>query len=151
MINKLNFRLEKSTRRRDRRGFLVDFLKREELKGEDKQFGQIYFVTFEKPGVTRGNHYHKEKKEWFVVGQGKVLAILEDVKTKRRETLVLDGDDDVYERLFVGEGVAHALINLTPFAYVVNYCNKPYHEDDPDSHFYELVREAKKTRGQEKK
>jgi len=144
--SKLDFKLEKSTRRRDKRGFLVDFLKADELEESDKQFGQIYFVTFEKSKAVRGNHYHENKKEWFVVGQGKVLVILEDVKTKKRETFTLDGNDDIYERLFVGEGVAHAFTNLTPFAYVINYCNKPYHHDQPDSSFYELIKEVKNDR-----
>lgn len=140
---KINYKLDHSTRRRDDRGFLVDFLKAEELTGKDKEFGQIYFITFERPGVIRGNHYHTTKKEWFVVGQGKILVTLEDIKTKAKESFVLDGDDDNYVRLSVGENVAHALVNLTPFAYVVNYCNRPYHNNDPDSIRYELVKEVK--------
>jgi dTDP-4-dehydrorhamnose 3,5-epimerase-like enzyme len=139
----MKYKLEHSVRRRDERGFLVDFLKADELEGEDRNFGQIYFITFEKAGVVRGNHYHTSKKEWFVVGQGKILVILEDIKTKERETFILDGDSDRYVRLFIGENIAHALVNLTPFAYVVNYCNKPYHKDNPDSIPYELVKEIK--------
>lgn len=142
-MKKLNYRIDHSTRRRDERGFLVDFLKADELKGKDKKFGQIYFITFEKAGAIRGNHYHSTKKEWFVVGQGKILVILEDVKTKVRESIILDGDDDRYVRLSISENVAHTMVNLTPFAYVVNYCNKPYHEDNPDSNRYELVKEVK--------
>ncbi len=139
----MKIKIDHSTRRRDERGFLVDFLKADELKGEDKKFGQMYFVTFEKPGAVRGNHYHETKKEWFVVGQGKVLVILEDVKTKARETIILDGDDDKYTRLMVGENIAHSFVNLTPFAYLVNYCNKSYHARKPDSIFYELVKMIK--------
>jgi len=139
----IEYKLEASTRRRDERGFLVDFLKADELKNDDKQFGQIYFITFEKPGAVRGNHYHTGKKEWFVIGQGKILVILEDIKTKQRETMIMDGDEDVYHRLYVGNNVAHTLVNLTPFAYVVNYCNKAYHPDNPDSIRYELVKEVK--------
>lgn len=151
-MKRLNYTIDHSIRRRDNRGFLVDFLKADELKGGDKKFGQIYFITFEKTGAIRGNHYHSTKKEWFVVGQGKILVILEDIKTKVRETLILDGDDDRYVRLSIGENIAHTMVNLTTFAYVVNYCNKPYHEDDPDSNRYELVKEIKngerpKTRG----
>ena len=142
-MKKINYKLQRSTRRRDERGFLVDFLKLEELKGKDKIFGQIYFITFEKSGVIRGNHYHTTKKEWFVVGQGKIMVVLEDIKTKERKSLILDGNDDKYVRLFVGKNVAHALVNLTEFAYVVNYCNKPYHEENPDSLYYELVKEVK--------
>lgn len=145
----LNYKLDHSTRRRDERGFLVDVLKADELTSEDRQFGQMYFVTFEKCGAIRGNHVHETKKEWFVIGAGKVLVVLEDVKTKQRETLILDGDSDEYQRLFIGENVAHAFTNLTPFAYMVNYCNKAYHQEKPDSTFYELIKEV--NNGEKKK
>lgn len=150
-MKKLNYKIDYSTRRRDDRGFLVDFLKADELEGEDKKFGQIYFITFERPGAIRGNHYHSTKREWFVVGQGKILVILEDIKTKVRETLILDGDEDQYARLSIGENVAHTMVNLTSFAYLVNYCNKPYHEDNPDSNRYELVKEVKNGSSQKPK
>lgn len=139
MKGKINYKLDQSTRRRDERGFLVDFLKADELKDDDKQFGQIYFITFEKPGVIRGNHYHATKKEWHVVVQGKVLVTLEDVNTKTRETLILNGDEDQYTRLFFGEYVAHSFINLTPYASVLSYCNKPWHVENKDDNHYALT------------
>jgi dTDP-4-dehydrorhamnose 3,5-epimerase-like enzyme len=47
----------------DERGYLVEFLKSIELDDDKKIFGQIYFVTFEKPNMVRGNHYHKKTYE----------------------------------------------------------------------------------------
>lgn len=143
----INYKLEYSTRKRDERGFLVDVLKADELTKKDEKFGQMYFVTFEKCGVIRGNHVHKTKKEWFVVGAGKILVVLEDVKSKERETIILDGDTDEYQRLFIGENVAHAFTNLSPFAYMINYCNKAYHHEKPDSNYYELIKEVKNGKG----
>lgn len=138
-MTKLNYRIVRSNRRRDHRGYLVDFLKADELDQNDKLFGQMYYVTFEAPGAVRGNHYHKTKKEWFVIARGKVKVILEDIKTKKRETFVLDGKHDDYVRLEIGPGVAHAFTNLTKNAVMINYCNKPYYHPDPDSDLYVLI------------
>lgn len=135
----MDYKLVPSTRRRDKRGYLVDFLKADELKGEDKLFGQMYYIIFERPGAVRGNHYHKNKKEWFVVAKGRVQIILEHVKTKERKMLTLDGYKDEYIRLEIGPNIAHAFTNLTRTAMMVNYCNKPYHHDNPDSEPYILI------------
>lgn len=133
------YKTKKATRRRDNRGFLLDFLKRDELEKADRTLGQIYLVTFEKKGVIRGNHYHKTKKEWFVAVRGKLKVVLENVETKERVKFILDGDSDDYTRVQVGKNIAHAFISLSNDAMMVNYCNKPYHFDKPDSYEYILV------------
>lgn len=135
----INYSIIRSTKRRDRRGFLVDFLKGDEVGRADKHLGQIYLVTFESKMSIRGNHYHKKKKEWFVAVQGKLKAILEDVKSKERIEFILDGDGDEYERVYIGENIAHAFINISKTAIMINYCNRPYHADNPDTYFYKLI------------
>lgn len=135
----IDYTFTKATKRRDRRGFLVDFLKRDEVQGVDKTLGQIYFVTFEEKHAIRGNHYHTKKKEWFVAVKGKLKVVLEDIKTKERVEFILDGDNDEYERIYVTENIAHAFTNLTETAMMINYCNKPYHKESPDTHKYKLI------------
>ena len=76
----MRYSIIKATKRRDKRGFLVDFLKGDEVEGSDRQLGQIYLVTFDKKNVIRGNHYHKNKKEWFVAIKGKLKVMLEDLE-----------------------------------------------------------------------
>lgn len=135
----MDYKIVNSTKRIDHRGYLVDFLKGTHMDKEDEKLGQIYFVTFEKKNIVRGNHYHKNKKEWFVVVRGKLKAVFLDLKTKEKIELVLDGDSEEYVRLFVGKNIAHAFKSLTKRAEMINYCNKVYHAKKPDTHFYKLL------------
>ena len=135
----INHRLTNATKRRDQRGFLVDFLKGDETEVGNKKLGQIYFVTFEKKGVIRGNHYHETKNEWFVVVKGKVKVILEDRKTKQQVSYILDGDNDSYKRIFVPKGIAHAFINMTALSMMIDYADKPYHNNQPDTIGYKII------------
>lgn len=131
--------IDHAVKRRDKRGFLVDFLKGDEVKGNNKKLGQIYFVTFEKRGVVRGNHYHTGKNEWFVVVKGKVKVVLEDRKTKKRISYILDGDNDSYKRIFIPKGVAHAFINLKTPSMMIDYADKPYRAGQPDTVKYDIL------------
>ncbi|MFZ5845210.1 MAG: dTDP-4-dehydrorhamnose 3,5-epimerase family protein [Patescibacteria group bacterium] len=138
----MNYKIDQAKKHRDERGFLVDFLKLDDIKEGNRKLGQIYFVTFAKKGVVRGNHYHATKGEWFAVLNGKIKAILEDIKTHERRELILDGDSDTYQRIFVGKNIAHAFTSLTKEAAMINYSDKPYYAADPDSAHYLLI-EAK--------
>ncbi len=123
----------------DERGFLVEFLKQTELLEKNKTFGQIYFVTFEKPNVVRGNHYHKKTQEWFGVAYGKLEVVLEDVNTKERLTLILDSEDKKFVRLYIGPYVAHAFRNLSERAVLLDYTNKIYDPVNTDRYPYIVI------------
>ncbi|RJQ37073.1 hypothetical protein C4559_04030 [Candidatus Microgenomates bacterium] len=133
------YKFAKAKKRRDKRGFLVDFLKLDEVGEGEKTLGQIYFVTFDKKGSVRGNHYHKTKKEWFVAVEGKLKVILEDISTKEKVEFILKGSSDIYERVYIEENIAHSFISLTKKAKMINYCNRPFHESDPDTFIYKLI------------
>lgn len=135
----INYKTDKSNKRRDSRGFLVDFIKGDELPKRYQKLGQIYLVTFDASGVIRGNHYHTHKDEWFVVIKGKVQVVLEDIQTKEKTTFELDGDSDEYERIFVGKNTAHAFKNITETAIMLNYASESYHNDSPDTFTYTLA------------
>lgn len=123
----------------DSRGYLVEFLKNSELEKEFKKFGEIYFVTFEKSNMVRGNHYHTRFSEWFGIAYGKIEVVLEDVNTKERIALVLDANDKKFVRLYTGPYVAHAFRNLTPTAVLLNYVTEEYNKDDTDRNEYILI------------
>lgn len=135
----INVRYDHATKRRDERGFLVDFLKGDELPSRYQRLGQIYFVTFDQPHVIRGNHYHKTKNEWFVVVLGKVKLVAENVKTKERREYILDGDHDKYERVFIGKHIAHTFQNISKTAMMLNYADKSYHDESPDTTPYKIL------------
>lgn len=114
----------------DERGRLVVFLKESELSSNYKKFGQIYFVTFEKVGIIRGNHYHKKWREWFGIVSGRVEVKLEDVISGEREKFVLDGDSDKYVRLEIGPNIAHSFKSLTDKVALLNYTDAEWSPDD---------------------
>jgi dTDP-4-dehydrorhamnose 3,5-epimerase-like enzyme len=123
----------------DGRGYLVEFLKGSEIDSRFEKFGQIYFVTFEKRGVVRGNHYHTRFYEWFGIGQGVLDVVLEDVRTKRRVNFTLSGEDKRFARLHIGPYIAHAFKSLSETAVLFDYCNEQYDRCDPDRNSYILI------------
>jgi dTDP-4-dehydrorhamnose 3,5-epimerase-like enzyme len=135
----MNYKVTQCIKHTDQRGYLVEFLKDNELADADKAFGQIYFVTFEKPHQVRGNHYHTRISEWFGVAYGSLQVVLEDVKTKERVEFELTSDDKTFTRLTIGPYIAHAFRNLTPTAVLLDYSNTPYDEKDHDRNRYMLL------------
>lgn len=133
----MDYKLNKFRKFSDDRGDLVVFLKNSELEENKKKFGQIYFVTFNKKGVVRGNHYHKRWCEWFGVVAGEVEIILEDVTTKKRVILNLNHVDDEYTRLYIGPNIVHAFRSLSSYAALLNYADSEWSADD--THPYKLL------------
>jgi dTDP-4-dehydrorhamnose 3,5-epimerase-like enzyme len=123
----------------DQRGYLVEFLKGNELSNNNKQFGQIYFVTFSRKGIVRGNHYHSQTEEWFGVVYGSVSVVLEDIITKKRKSFTLHYSEDEFVRLSIGKGIAHAFKSLTDSAILLDYANKPYDPELRDRQHYQLI------------
>ena len=113
----------------DDRGRLVLFLQNDQIQGS-REFGQLYFVTFEKKGVTRGNHYHKKCDEWFGIVSGRVKVLLEDIKTHEQTTHILDANDEEYMRLHIAPAVAHTIISLSSHAVLISYANRQWTPDD---------------------
>lgn len=135
----MKFELEQCVKHTDQRGYLVEFLRRSELTADLADFGQIYFVTFERPGQVRGNHYHTRGFEWFGVAHGTLEVVLEDVRTKERTHFVLRSDDKLFQRLMVGPYIAHAFRNTTPTAVLIDYTSEQFARDDPDRNLYVLL------------
>lgn len=116
-----SFNIHQLKMHRDKRGQLVVFLKKSELPKSCLTFGQVYFVTFSDLGIVRGNHYHKKWQEWAGVVQGKVLVVLKDVWTRRRQELILDEKSRKQVRLEIPPYTAHAFKSLTATASLINY------------------------------
>lgn len=122
----MNLEIIKLSKISDERGDLITFLRNSQL--ECKEFGQIYFVTFDKPCL-RGNHYHKTYSEWFGIAKGVVVAHLEDIDTKEKQRIVLDSKDKDYKLLHIGKEIAHAFVALSP-AVLLNYMDKEWIPND---------------------
>lgn len=126
----MDYKVEHFNKFSDDRGNLIVFLRLSDLAKSHEQFGQIYFVTFKKKGVVRGNHYHKKIREWFGVVNGKVQVVMKDVNTGERQSIILDASDERYIRLEIGPNIAHAFKSLTSQASLLNYTNKEWESDD---------------------
>ena len=136
----MDIKIDKATKRQDHRGFLVDFLKGTEVEPDDRMLGQIYFVTFSGKGVIRGNHYHKNRKEWFVPVKGRIRVEFRSVITGDDMSIVVNGDDYEYQRIGIGANIAHAFQALTDEAAMINYASQPYIHEAPDTYEYVLIK-----------
>jgi len=95
-----------------------------------------YLVSIE-PDKIRAKHYHNKKEEWLCICSGKIELILEDIKIKKRETLILDSDSENYDIIYIPSGVAHAVRNIGKNkASVVIFSKTP--EDPEDTFEYEF-------------
>lgn len=132
----MEYKIIKLEKHNDYRGNLVVFLRNKDLK-KKKTFGQIYFVTFEKNGVVRGNHYHKKWREWFGIVSGKVKVVLKDIATGETKNITLDGNKDPYIRLEIGPKIAHAFKNISENASLLNYTNLEW--SSTDTYYHKLI------------
>jgi UDP-2-acetamido-2,6-beta-L-arabino-hexul-4-ose reductase len=88
--------------RTDQRGMLVELLK-------STHGGQI-FVSRTRPGVTRGNHYHDTKVEWFCVVQGDAVIRLRRVHDDEVVTYPVSGRQ--IEIVDIPPGYTHSIENV---------------------------------------
>lgn len=118
----------------DERGLLFEVLRDDEIKEEMKQ---VYF-SISKHNAIRGNHYHKRKIEWFSVVKGKGKMIFEDNKSKKREEIILDGENPSIIK--VNPHISHALQNITDEdMYLIVIANEVFNPNDADTFFKELI------------
>lgn len=130
----MKYKLEKFDKYSDKRGDLVVFLKNGELSRNKKRFGQIYFVTFNKKGIVRGNHFHKKWSEWFGVIEGKVEVVLKDIRSGEQKRLIFDSNNHEYIRLQIAPYVAHSFKSLTKYAALLNYADSEWSAEDTFSY-----------------
>lgn len=126
----MDFKIDYIEKYDDIRGNLVVFLKNRDLTEGYKEFGQIYFVTFNKKKIIRGNHYHKKWREWFSVVTGKIEVVLKDIKTGEIKKIILDSESHKYSRLEIGPNIAHSFKSITDEASLLNYTDTEWSSDD---------------------
>jgi UDP-2-acetamido-2,6-beta-L-arabino-hexul-4-ose reductase len=114
---------------KDSRGTLFEVLRPEHVS--NAPFGQV-LVTTAKPGQTKGGHYHKRKREWYCVIEGKGLLMLDDKKNGQHAEMMLDGNIPMVVELPIG--VFHKITNTgTKDLLLLVYVNEAYNSKDPDT------------------
>ena len=97
-----------------------------------------FSVNISKPGVTKGQHWHNTKWEFFIVVAGKGLIQLRKIGTE--EVLNFEVSGDKIEAMHMLPGYTHNIINLsdTENLVTVMWANEQFEPNHPDT-FFEIV------------
>lgn len=114
----------------DARGSFTELLKTEKC-------GQIS-VNISKPGITKGEHWHNTKWEFFIVVSGR--ALIEERKIGTEEVLKFEVSGEKIEAVHMLPGYTHNIINLsdTEDLVTVMWANEAFNPARPDT-YYEKV------------
>lgn len=114
----------------DARGSFTELLKTEKC-------GQIS-VNISKPGITKGQHWHNTKWEFFIVVSGKGLIRQRKIGTD--EVLDFEVSGEKIEAVHMLPGYTHNIINLsdTQDLVTVMWANEQFDPNNPDT-FFETV------------
>ena len=99
--------------------------------------GQVS-INISKPGITKGQHWHNTKWEFFIVVAGH--GLIQERKLGTDEVLEFEVSGDKIEAVHMLPGYTHNIINLseTENLVTVMYANELFNPDKPDT-FYEPV------------
>ena len=99
--------------------------------------GQVS-VNVSKPGITKGQHYHHTKWEFFIVVSGK--GLIQQRKIGTDEVLNFEVSGDKIEAVHMLPGYTHNIINLskTENLVTVMWANEQFDPAKPDT-FFEIV------------
>jgi len=96
--------------------------------------GQVS-INISKPGITKGEHWHNTKWEFFIVVSGH--GLIQQRKLGTDEVLEFEVSGDKIEAVHMLPGYTHNIINLsdTDDLVTVMYCNECFDPNHPDTHF----------------
>lgn len=114
----------------DERGSFTELLKTEKC-------GQ-FSVNISKPGITKGQHWHNTKWEFFIVVKGK--GRIEERKIGTDEIISFDVSGEKIEAIHMLPGYTHNIINLSDSEDLVTlmWANEQFDSNKPDT-FFEKV------------
>ena len=114
----------------DARGSFTELVK-------TKNCGQVS-VNISKPGITKGQHWHHTKWEFFIVVSGHGLIQMRKIGSD--EVLNFEVSGDKIEAIHMLPGYTHNIINLseTEDLVTVMYANEEFDPSKPDT-FFEIV------------
>ena len=125
--NKVAFPLKMNV---DQRGSFTELIKSEKC-------GQVS-VNISKPGITKGQHWHNTKWEFFIVVSGK--GLIQQRKIGTDEVLNFEVSGEKIEAVHMLPGYTHNIINLsdTEDLVTVMWANESFDPSKPDT-FFEIV------------
>mgnify|MGYP001042721928 CR=1 FL=1 len=114
----------------DERGSFTELLK-------TKNCGQIS-VNITKPGITKGQHWHNSKWEFFMVVAGH--GLIQERQIGSDEKIEFEVSGDRIQAVHMLPGYTHNIINLseTENLVTVMWANEQFDPDHPDTYFEEV-------------
>ena len=114
----------------DARGSFTELIK-------SKSCGQVS-VNISKPGITKGQHWHNTKWEFFIIVSGHGLIQMRKIGTD--EVLNFEASGEKIEAIHMLPGYTHNIINLseTEDLVTVMWANEEFDPNKPDT-FFEIV------------
>ena len=114
----------------DDRGSFTELLK-------TASHGQVS-VNISKPGITKGQHWHNSKWEFFIVVSGH--GLIQERKIGSDEVIEFEVSGDKIEAIHMLPGYTHNIINLseTENLVTVMWANEEFEPERPDT-FFEVV------------
>ena len=96
--------------------------------------GQVS-INISKPGITKGQHWHNTKWEFFIVVAGH--GLIQERKIGSDEVIEFEVSGDNIQCIHMLPGYTHNIINLsdTENLVTVMYCNEIFHPSHPDTYF----------------
>ncbi len=96
--------------------------------------GQVS-INISKPGITKGQHWHNTKWEFFIVVSGH--GLIQERKLGTDEVIEFEVSGDNIQCIHMLPGYTHNIINLseTENLVTVMYCNEIFNPDKPDTYF----------------
>lgn len=127
---KIAFPLKMNT---DPRGSFTELLR-------TAQCGQVS-VNISKPGITKGEHWHHSKWEFFMVVAGH--GLIQERKIGTDEILNFEVSGEHIEAVHMLPGYTHNIINLsdTENLVTVMWCNECFDPDRPDTYAEKVVKQ----------
>ena len=98
--------------------------------------GQVS-INISKPGITKGQHWHHSKFEYFTVVSGHGLIQLRNEADPDAPILNYEVSGDKIQSVIMLPGYTHNIINLsdTQDLVTVMYCNEIFNPNRPDTYF----------------
>ena len=97
-----------------------------------------FSVNISKPGITKGQHWHNSKWEFFIVVSGRALIEERNIHTNEKVSFEVSGDK--IEAVHMIPGWTHNIINLSDTENLVTlmWANEQFDPSHPDT-FFEIV------------
>lgn len=97
-----------------------------------------FSVNISKPGITKGQHWHHSKWEFFIVVSGR--ALIQERRIGSDEILEFEVSEDKIQAVHMLPGYTHNIINLseTEDLVTVMWANEAFDPQRPDTYFEEV-------------